>query len=301
MALTFSAPRDLAGDTPPALQLRLWYPAAASGQRAAYGVAEGVTGWRRRLFVTHSSWNALPASGERPFPVLVYIPGWGGARHDNTVLSEDLASQGFVVAAIDDLWRGLGPDNPLNASIQFGSEAAGLGSRRVGRDRAQVEAALASAVLDKLYAGPAAVGLTLNLASCSGIIGYSFGGAAAVEAGQRDLRFKAVLNLDGWLFGESRSATPPPYFFVNAQGGSEPEGATGEFDRNDAQQQQALLTRSGGYMLTMGRATHNDLTDDPLLSIGAALRGKHLEKIAISSTVAALLTYFAKDVARLLA
>jgi dienelactone hydrolase len=49
-----------------------------------------------------------------------------------------------------------------------------------------------------------------------GILGYSFGGAVAAQAAWLDQRFQAVLNVDGWSFGDAAAAgISQPYLFIS--------------------------------------------------------------------------------------
>ncbi|AEV83968.1 Collagen alpha-5(VI) chain [Actinoplanes sp. SE50] len=103
-----------------AVVVQLWYPAqrvAPDAVRAQYlgrnrreaeivadGVADylGVPGFlldgptRAR---THAVVGAQPATGR--FPVVLFSPGLGGVRTQNTAWAEELASRGYVVAGVD--------------------------------------------------------------------------------------------------------------------------------------------------------------------------------------------------------
>lgn len=46
-------------------------------------------------------WQALLLKSNTPYPVLVFSHGLGGNRTSNTSFCVELASQGFVVAAIE--------------------------------------------------------------------------------------------------------------------------------------------------------------------------------------------------------
>lgn len=107
------------------LTVQLWYPAESVGERAPwahpnvarhaaqrYGFApESLTGLRAYATV------AAPVRGDLGrLPVLVFSPGDGGNRTDNTALTEDLASHGYLVIAVDhlgDALEGSLPDGEL--------------------------------------------------------------------------------------------------------------------------------------------------------------------------------------------
>nr|BFE79130.1 hypothetical protein GCM10020093_017310 [Planobispora longispora] len=102
--------------------VQLWYPARkspAGARRAQYlGRAEreartvsgalargvGLPGFlvdgvpRAR---THSVFDAPVAAGDERFPIVLFSPGSGGVRTQNTAWAEELASHGYAVAALD--------------------------------------------------------------------------------------------------------------------------------------------------------------------------------------------------------
>lgn len=197
--------------------VQLWYPAAdtAGTQRAPYlteldelrsVIDEEDAAWYRS--VTTNAWLDAPvAATESGHPVLVFSHGLGSRRAHYSILAEGLASQGFLVAAIDHPF-GAGavafPDgrvveqHPLWSEIQ--PPAYPIEERfRFTDERAEVWANDARFVLDRLGAenqsGPFAGRLDLDRA---GVLGHSVGGKAAVIACMLDDRFDACLNLDGW-------------------------------------------------------------------------------------------------------
>ena len=56
---------------------------------------------------THAFWNAPLATAPKRLPLLLFSPGFGVSRSNYTALIEALASQGYVVAAIDHPYCGL--------------------------------------------------------------------------------------------------------------------------------------------------------------------------------------------------
>ncbi len=132
-------------------------------------------------------------------PVLVYSPGLGDMRSDDTALEENLASDGFVVVAIDHTheaqWVQF-PDGrivpwsvPYTSSSPYGFTSA-LGLRRV-EDLQFVVAALS-----KLDHGNPALHGALDLARV-GAFGFSLGGSTAANAMKTDPKIRAGADLDG--------------------------------------------------------------------------------------------------------
>jgi predicted dienelactone hydrolase len=205
-----------------ALTVQLWYPAAAGGARpaAAYMPDPRIVdsmrarGYNRieparlaplRAVRTHAGAGDAPRAGRRP--VLVLSHGHGMSRSHYTALAEELASRGFLVAAIDHPYGGfmLQPDG---RAVTLADDPADTGSDSVLARRAVEWAEDATFVLDELARGRrggfgAAIGRVADVRR-AGMLGHSFGGAAALEACRLDGRFRACATLDGRPFGPVR-------------------------------------------------------------------------------------------------
>ncbi|MDX3386969.1 dienelactone hydrolase family protein [Streptomyces niveiscabiei] len=209
--------------------VQLWYPARkspAGARRAQYlGRTEhearivsdalarqvGVPGFlmdgvpRAR---TRSVFDAPVAGGSGRFPVVLFSPGSGGVRTQNTAWAEELASHGYVVAALD---------HPYDSAAVVLADGRTLRGRTASTgDRAKddvlaaewtaVRAADLSFVLTQLghhLTGPLSERLDTGRVA---VTGHSLGGAAALQAARRDGRFDAVVDLDGYPHGP---ASPP--------------------------------------------------------------------------------------------
>jgi hypothetical protein len=100
-------------NAPRRLVVQVWYPAEsppAAGKRVATYVpeladlsadlAEAYPDIRFDTLTTHAVWDAAPIAARR-FPLVVFSHGMNTMRVFYTALVQDLASHGFVVAAID--------------------------------------------------------------------------------------------------------------------------------------------------------------------------------------------------------
>jgi len=260
--------------------VQIWYPARPSPDRAPYGSGSpGIKHWiYQRLVRTHTSRGADIADSPTRFPIIVYVAGWGGERTENTALSEELASQGFVVAAFGDVGSDDPPLRRLGGPADFSSGQAYGATLRLGHQKLRYAARRASAVLDRLAildAGDSAGRFTHRLdLSRAGIMGFSFGGAVALAACRYEPRFKAAMNMDGWLFDAGsgyRGGTS--YFLVSDQapapGPDDVNAAdpvrryTSQLTVADEALQQDVLRR-GGYSLLIAGADHFSFTDVPL-------------------------------------
>ena len=150
-------------------------------------------------------WYPTPTPPNAPF--VMYGPAWGGDRSDNVTLAAELASRGFVVAAYDDIAR----DPPeLDAStedaavrksqLEVDTDAGRARTLAVFDRRVALQAAKVVLLLDALERAPSVLPADVTISMQRvGMIGASFGGAAAAEVAQRDPRKRigAAVNLDG--------------------------------------------------------------------------------------------------------
>ncbi|MGH7746446.1 MAG: hypothetical protein ACREQ5_17055, partial [Candidatus Dormibacteria bacterium] len=88
------------GSAAPQRLAQVWYPTVARGTSAYAPGEPGLRGWYHRLIRTAAATGAAPARLANE-PLVVYVPAWGGHRWENTALASELASYGYVVAALD--------------------------------------------------------------------------------------------------------------------------------------------------------------------------------------------------------
>ena len=159
--------------------------------------------WQKPVF--HPARNDNNARAVDLSPTIIYLPGWGKTRSDNSFLLAQLASNGFTILALNDVWLD---------SQQFEEDATALlppfdlsSEGRLGRSmtlakqRVPVAADRVSRLIDYLATHSIATddmnsSVALDLTRL-GLLGYSFGGTIAAEILLRDNRFTAGLNLDG--------------------------------------------------------------------------------------------------------
>ncbi|MFI2508657.1 alpha/beta hydrolase family protein [Streptomyces sp. NPDC018972] len=153
---------------------------------------------------THSVFNAPVADRGGRFPVVLFSPGLGGVRTQNTAWAEELASHGYVVAALDHPYDSaavvLSGGRTINTRIASTGDDDEDDKRAVETTR--IRAADLSFVLTqlgRLDRGESAGPLTGRLDTGRvAVTGHSLGGGAALQAARQDLRFDAVINLDGY-------------------------------------------------------------------------------------------------------
>ena len=105
--LNYGKDADSLYDRP--LTLEVWYPATISNgseELVTYDEVMGNAGSPDRpiipfTFVGRSSRNANPSLADGPYPLIIVSHGYTGSRLLLTYLTENLASKGYVVVAID--------------------------------------------------------------------------------------------------------------------------------------------------------------------------------------------------------
>ncbi|MBX9792525.1 MAG: hypothetical protein K2Y37_26790 [Pirellulales bacterium] len=207
-----------AADDKRELMVHLFYPADAdaTGERAVYVPdADAMRGpWNPEQLARITALRAYslesppPAAGDARFPVAIFSPGGGMKGLTYHVLLEDLASHGWVVAAIDP------PYNARAVRLPDGRVLGGLKPAEKGWpepkspedfQRFYIErighwARDVSFVIDRLVeldAGDGPLARRLDLARGVGACGHSRGGQAASAVRVVDERVRGGINLDG--------------------------------------------------------------------------------------------------------
>ncbi|XXF81490.1 hypothetical protein P2318_02175 [Myxococcaceae bacterium GXIMD 01537] len=258
-----------AADDKRELMVRLWYPAvpASSAQPTAYflqrregvATATGLQLPERYFDYVHAhAVEGAPVSQASPrWPVVLFSPGSGVSTALYTSLLEDLASRGYVVAAISHTYTTgpvVFPDGRFAPSTHEPSPFDG-GMTRTLFDMWTADARFVLERLDALDASDERGLFTGRLdLEHLGMLGHSFGGANAAAVSQREPRLKAGANLDGTFQGDSPMGVDIPFLLMNAG------------DAKDGSQEDFLkATRGTTYHTAVQRAEHNTFTDLPLL------------------------------------
>ncbi|QGV79969.1 alpha/beta hydrolase family protein [Streptomyces ficellus] len=191
------------------LMVTMYYPARPGGGRTAPYMTKG----EAQAFIdarelndavsaatlsgtrTHARPGAAPVRGKHPLVVL--SPGFSVNRATLTLLAEELASQGYVVAAVDHAYESVGTAFPGGRLLDCASceqiKPGGYGVVPQGRAKD------VSFLLDRLLADrhPAWRHARLIDRTKIGMAGHSIGGASAMSTMVRDARVLAGANLDG--------------------------------------------------------------------------------------------------------
>jgi len=179
--------------------------------------------------VTNSVLDAPVAKAEGKYPVLLYNHGGGWNRFSATFSVEQLASHGYIVVSVEH--PGFSKISTFPDGYRFAGDTLLFKPTGKMKDDAAASWAWlgdvvfiawmkdATFALDKIEelnrdaASPFAGRLDLDRI---GALGWSFGGAAAIELSRSDRRIKAAVDHDGQLFGAVRDiGTGRPFMLLH--------------------------------------------------------------------------------------
>jgi dienelactone hydrolase len=192
------------------LMVSLWYPATSPGhQRARYmtpkeselllkdGEITSVPSDVLSKTRTNAFTDAEPAGRKHDLPLIVLSPGFSKPRSELTGLAEDLASRGYVVAAIDHTYENVAttfPDGRVTTCVTCEINKSPAWWEKLAKSRA-VDV---SFVLDQLTGShPKWKGSRLIDPSRIAMAGHSAGGASTIPTMVNDSRVRAGIDLDG--------------------------------------------------------------------------------------------------------
>jgi len=266
------------------LMVSVWYPAAQSGASAplthypdevatALGKLSGLPGLpfqHLRYFKLAASDDAPVLADGAPFPVLVFSHGMVGLRLQNSSTLQELASWGYVVAAIDHTDAAAVTVFPDGEARFYNLERFGITAADGEPDRKMMDDRVFPvwiadqrfvydtlerwAVNDPLLAGKLDV-------TRIGSFGHSFGGATALEVCRIDRRCRAAVNMDGGLYGKivTEPAVRPLLLMSSAQSGQLP-------DTIEKWKRMVANATAAAYWLELPGSTHLSFTITQLLS-----------------------------------
>ncbi|MQM28738.1 alpha/beta hydrolase family protein, partial [Glycomyces albidus] len=267
-----------------AVVVQLWYPARATGAEPAVAGREteaesraviaasaelfGIPGFLLEQSAgapSHAVFGAPVAEGADRFPLIVFSPGLSATRTANTVLAEEWASRGYVVATVD---------HPFDAAVTFvdgepvhsRNAIAGLTDAEVARATTEnlatrtADLGFVLTQLERLNRGevPGPLAGRLDTARAA-VAGHSRGAAAALMTAAADPRFAAVVHIDGGL---DPAAAPQP-FDQPALSITSPVSAAENPDYLPALDA-ALELGAEGYRLELAGTGHYSFTDAAL-------------------------------------
>jgi hypothetical protein len=197
------------------LLVHLFYPrdTAAKGDRAVYlPDADALrSDWTEEQFARIKTIRPLSLEGaplpgrSARYPVAIFLPGLGEKVLTYHSLLEDLASYGWVVAAIEPTYNAVAvrfPDGRVLGNLALAEQTwPNMGSNNDFLNARTVHWAHdVTFVIDQLFAldgGEGPFAHRLDLDRGVGVFGHSRGGTAAGTARLFDPRVRSAINLDG--------------------------------------------------------------------------------------------------------
>ncbi|MER6392526.1 dienelactone hydrolase family protein [Streptomyces sp. NPDC001523] len=243
---------------------------------------------------SNAVFDAPVAGGGERFPVVLFSPGSGGVRTQNTAWAEELAAHGYVVAALDHPYDSAAV--VLDDGRTIRGRIASTGDREKDDELAvgwtAVRAADLTFVLTQLNrldrgenGGPLAGRLNTDQVA---VTGHSMGGAAALQAARQDRRFDAVIDLDGYPHGPTSPSLDQPTLALT-------QAITSGTDPHYIPRlTEALKSNTAtSYRLTIPGAAHLTFMDGPLYlppvpSIVGSLGRAESPRVVAATTLAFL-------------
>ncbi len=199
----------------PKLIAQIWYPCIASGSIERWlpdpGLACRFPLGRQKNAPSRALRDATVATADRPFPVIFYEHAWNGHRAENAAQTQDLASRGFVVVAVDHPGQavrirytdGSTIDPTIPPVPDFSSEAAVSEFEREAKRLLEMR----EANIVRVKSAFSSAETSGDLAKAGrwdevGIFGFSFGGSCAIQLCAKNPDFVAGANEDGLYLGD---------------------------------------------------------------------------------------------------
>ncbi|PZD96655.1 dienelactone hydrolase [Paenibacillus sambharensis] len=167
---------------------------------------------------SHSYEGAEISAAQAAYPLILLNHGYKSSRIYHTSLAEHLASHGYIVASIDHTYSSFATVFPGGRVAAMRTDEYRIVETEYRDQVGAVWTGDVAFVLDqfeKINAGELASGLHGKLdMQHIGVIGHSFGGAAAYDASYDD-RITAGINLDGGLYRyHGRDGFTKPFMFM---------------------------------------------------------------------------------------
>lgn len=262
-----------------------------------YSINAGMgTFWYTHLSViSTNSYENIPISlKEEKYPVIIYSPSFYGLNRENTMLFEELASRGYIIFSINHSFETIVSVYPNGEAVlgnldyvydsyesngkleeKFYNEFYTIKDqnkrKEILKDILKVDKSseflIRERTMDVVYLLDEIERLNIEDSMYSskidldkiGAMGWSFGGATAMEASIADARINSVINIDGWPYGEffnSSQAFNKPFMALRSESDDEMEDMISELINDKA--------IGDSYMFEIKGAQHTNFWDFPL-------------------------------------
>jgi dienelactone hydrolase len=220
------------------LVVQVWYPAQPTGRerRAPYvleldqvaaDLAEAVPEVAFGKVRTSALVDAIPVAGH--FPLVIFSHGMNSARYFYTTLLQDLASHGFVVAAVDHPFWALTTAFDTSHGVALAASMASRDQLTSDQIDGYMEDGVGLMAEDQAFVAERFPSLVPRLHQAVdgmpiGVVGHSMGGMAATLACSRFRVFAACASLDGLVWaregvtpiGEPANPVAKPFLLLTS-------------------------------------------------------------------------------------
>lgn len=269
------------------LMIQVYYPAEkGAGKPSAYfdnidALAEQLAVTKGAPYIvmthlgltkTHSYQDAKPLQVKEKFPLLLFGHGMELYGQQNTFQLEELASQGYVVIALNFTGYAATTIFPNgkridSVPIEFTPNALNNMVRNWEQDTTFILNEVIKGNFDKNFTAIA------NLIDDDkiGMFGHSYGGATAAQMLVKDNRIKAAIDMDGGLYGDPMPKNGPqkPFMLMNAEATIQ-YMKEAENQKTDGIQDELFeisylrnktIEKPGAYTVVLPKTNHNSFTD----------------------------------------
>jgi len=192
--------RTVSGGNERTLAVAVWYPACKHVRSIPspyfppdefdHSVLKDFLGGPEVRISTHAHDNAIPCSN--PAPLLLFSPGLGVPVYSYSAQFEELASNGYVVAAVQHPLEGVAVHFPRGARVDAGAEGKTAAIRQEDVDILANDILFVAGQIERQQR-ELGFGKLLAIAA----FGHSIGGLVALRSCELDRRVKACLSDDG--------------------------------------------------------------------------------------------------------
>jgi len=224
------------------------------------------------LVKTHAAWGARLSTARKRYPLLIFSHGMNSARFYYTGLMEELASHGYIVAAIDHTFWGPGVAFPSGRVVQFEDGMEARDQLSPDEYDQMMWAGVSVMVADEVFVEHKMVELNSNSTAANlfhnrlnlsqvGAIGHSMGGYAATRACLEYTVFKACASLDGlnqFLYLRPTASSKPFLLLLNS--------ASGTQVISQSLAKRYLASYGEPRVFIVDGTKHNSFSDVPILS-----------------------------------
>ncbi|MGW0809150.1 alpha/beta hydrolase family protein [Nonomuraea sp. NPDC002799] len=255
------------------LMVSLWYPAKKGGGKPApyvtpqesAAILKGLNAAPDALTKVRTyARSGAPVSGTR-LPLVVMSPGFSFPRATLTSLAEDLASRGYLVAAVEHTYESVATTFPGGRTTSCLACVPGQDGAKVAAGRV-VDVRF---VLDELIRGR--WGRVIDRSKIA-MVGHSMGGNAAAQAMLADSRIKAGVNLDG-TFQPVVAALNRPFLLIGAPKSHAPGGSDDSWPKSWPQ-----MTGAKRW-ITVAGTDHSAFVDYAVLRPALGLPAQELDGV----------------------